>query len=165
VKARRPLRVQGPARQPVEATVDRFLLEAAVDVLSCKWVPAVICELQTGPTRHGDLAQTIGLDSKQLARALHRLNDAGMIERDVDVDQSPPQVRYRLTPDGRALLIPLDALARCMGSNAHPPGVNGSGKRLTANGATANGDAREGAAGAPGAGSRTVRRSSVRQRT
>lgn len=92
--------------------VDRAVLESAIGVLSAKWVPAVICELQQGPRRHGDLAKAIGLHAKQLARALHRLDGAGLIDRDVDGDQTPPQVSYRLTREGHALLFQLDALAR-----------------------------------------------------
>jgi DNA-binding HxlR family transcriptional regulator len=93
-------------------TVDRAGLEAAIDVLSAKWVPAVICELQQGPRRHGDLAKALGLHAKQLARALHRLHDAGLIDRDVHGDQTPPQVSYRLTWEAQQLLHHLDVLAR-----------------------------------------------------
>jgi DNA-binding HxlR family transcriptional regulator len=101
--------------------VDRAGLEAAIDVLSAKWVPAVICELQQGPRRHGELAKTIGLHAKQLARALHRLNSAGLIHRDVDGDQSPPQVSYRLAWEAQDLLLHLDALVR----RIRPNQVNG----------------------------------------
>jgi DNA-binding HxlR family transcriptional regulator len=100
-------------------TVDRAALETATDILSAKWVPAVICELQQGPKRHGDLAKAIGLHAKQLARALHRLQSTGLVDRDVDSDQSPPQVSYRLTWEAQELLLHLDALARRIKPDQH----------------------------------------------
>ncbi|GII79737.1 hypothetical protein Sru01_47190 [Sphaerisporangium rufum] len=109
-------------RPAAAAAVDAGAMEEALEVLAGKWVPAVICELQCGSRRHADLARAIGLDSKQLARALHRLHDAGLVAREVEGDRAPPRVQYRLTLKGREVLGPLRAIVQCLRSRAATAG-------------------------------------------
>lgn len=82
----------------------------AVNFLARKWVIVVLAQMAQGSRRYNELARITGADHRSLDRALTQLLNAGLIERKVEVDRKPPQVRYRLTPHGHALQQPLAVL-------------------------------------------------------
>ncbi|MQA84604.1 MAG: ArsR family transcriptional regulator [Streptosporangiales bacterium] len=91
--------------------IDSDAARAAVEVISGKWVLVVLVELAKGPKRHNELARETGLEQKPLDRALRRLEEAGLVARNVSTTESPPRVRYRLTSQAEELLGPLGELA------------------------------------------------------
>lgn len=83
----------------------------AASFLARKWVIAVLAELADGPKRHNELARAIGAEHRPLDRALAQLQNADLIEREVDVARQPLRVQYRLTPRAVAVRRPLAELA------------------------------------------------------
>jgi DNA-binding HxlR family transcriptional regulator len=72
-----------------------------------KWTPLVLRYLEDGPRRFSELRVPLHRTSaKELTRSLRNLERDGIIERSV----SGRAVTYALTPLGRSLLEPLDAL-------------------------------------------------------
>lgn len=68
--------------------------------------------LLPGPRRFNELLGTIpGLSDRLLTERLRELEAAGIIARQVRAE-SPVQVVYELTPQGRELQEPLDSLGR-----------------------------------------------------
>lgn len=66
--------------------------------------------LLAGPQRFNELLNAIpGLSDRLLAERLRELEAAGIVDRDVRAG-SPVQVVYTLTPCGRELEGPLDAI-------------------------------------------------------
>jgi DNA-binding HxlR family transcriptional regulator len=85
----------------------------AVQVLSGKWVFAVLIQLARGPHYHNELARSAGMaENKPLDRALHRLLHIRLVDRTVhNVGGSAPRVRYQLTPRGHSVLPIIAELA------------------------------------------------------
>ncbi|GAA3041509.1 helix-turn-helix domain-containing protein [Streptomyces lactacystinicus] len=82
----------------------------AFDLLAHTWDPVVLWALRHGPVRPHQLVRRIGgISPKVLNQCLHRLRDAGLVER-LPRPGTPPHVDYALTPLGRTLLTPLTAL-------------------------------------------------------
>lgn len=70
-----------------------------------KWTAMIVLLLHEEPRRFGDLHRRIeGISKKVLVDTLRALERDGMVDRDGD----PPH--YRLTPLGRTLYVPLQAL-------------------------------------------------------
>ncbi|MER7761418.1 helix-turn-helix domain-containing protein [Streptomyces sp. NPDC097619] len=95
-------------------TTDPFLADCrarlAFDLLSNTWNPVVIWALREGPRRPVELRGRIGgISSKVLTETLRRLASGGLVERRVD-PAAPTRISYGLTPLGRTLLEPIDAL-------------------------------------------------------
>ncbi len=68
-----------------------------------KWSPAVAIAILSGGQRFSELVTALpGITSRALAQTLKSMQDMGLIERAVGSDY-PPQVRYRLSPQGRRL--------------------------------------------------------------
>lgn len=75
-----------------------------------KWQVLIVSHLEPGPKRFSDLKRDIGgVTQKSLTAALRELERDGLIERTV-TPTIPPRVDYALTPLGRTLLAPLNAL-------------------------------------------------------
>jgi DNA-binding HxlR family transcriptional regulator len=75
-----------------------------------KWATYVIELLGPGPQRFGALRRSIGrISQKMLTQTLRRLEREGLVRRDVH-PTSPPSVEYALTPLGRSLLEPVEAI-------------------------------------------------------
>ncbi|MFF9165017.1 winged helix-turn-helix transcriptional regulator [Streptomyces longwoodensis] len=95
-------------------TTDAFLADCrarlAFDLLSHTWNAVVLWALRDGPRRPVELRERIGgISSKVLTETLRRLQSNGLVERRAHPG-SPPRVDYRLTPLGRTLLAPIDAV-------------------------------------------------------
>ncbi|MFJ6718906.1 winged helix-turn-helix transcriptional regulator [Streptomyces sp. NPDC091259] len=95
-------------------TTDAFLADCrarlAFDLLSNTWNSVVVWALRDGPSRPVELQERIGgISSKVLTETLRRLQSNGLVDRRADPD-APSRVEYRLTPLGRTLLAPIDAV-------------------------------------------------------
>lgn len=73
--------------------------------------------LSDGPLRHGELVELIGgVSRKVLTQTLRRLQDHGLVERQVYAE-APPRVEYRLTELGDTLSEPIKSLTAWARSN------------------------------------------------
>src|SRR5262245_6028323 len=90
------------------ACASRQLLERIGE----KWTALVIRVLSSGTLRYSDLQRRIGgVSQKMLTQTLRGLERDGLVERRV-YPVVPPRVEYSLTPLGRTLVEPLDAVCR-----------------------------------------------------
>jgi len=77
-----------------------------------KWTTLVIRVLDGGTLRYSDLQRRVGgVSQKMLTQTLRSLERDGLVERHV-FPVVPPRVEYSLTPLGRTLVEPLDAICR-----------------------------------------------------
>ncbi|MYS85784.1 winged helix-turn-helix transcriptional regulator [Embleya scabrispora] len=84
----------------------RELLDQVLD----KWSLSVLGELCERPCRFNELRRAIPqVTQKSLTATLRRLERNGVIEREV-VSTRPVAIRYRITPLGKTLRPPVDAL-------------------------------------------------------
>jgi DNA-binding HxlR family transcriptional regulator len=68
-----------------------------------RWTGAIVSALTDGPMRFGELARAVpGLSDRLLSRRLRELEDAGVVERDVEPG-APVKVSYSLTEKGADL--------------------------------------------------------------
>lgn len=86
----------------------------AADLLGSRWTLTIVYAAHTGATRFNELKAAVGnIPPRTLVQRLGELEAAGIVER-VVIDARPPQVEYRLTPQGlrlEALLTALSAFA------------------------------------------------------
>lgn len=76
-----------------------------------KWSVLIVSHLEKGPMRFCALQRAIGgITQKSLTAALRQLEQDGLVER-VVTPKIPPRVDYSLTPIGKTLCGPLNALA------------------------------------------------------
>ena len=76
-----------------------------------KWSMLVISYLGEKPMRFNEMRRDIGnISQKMLTSTLRNLERDGLVLRTV-TPTSPPRVDYELTPLGRDLLVPVQALA------------------------------------------------------
>lgn len=93
-----------------EAYCARF--HHAVELIGRRWTGAIIVALTAGYERYSDVRDAIpGLSDRMLCDRLRELEAAAIVERVVDAT-TPVNVRYQLTPKGRALEPVLQALSR-----------------------------------------------------
>ncbi|MFC8566087.1 winged helix-turn-helix transcriptional regulator [Streptomyces sp. NPDC057245] len=84
----------------------RELLDQVLD----KWSLSVLSELCERPCRFNELRRAVPqVTQKSLTATLRRLERNGVIEREV-VSTRPVAVSYRITPLGKTLRPPVDAL-------------------------------------------------------
>jgi DNA-binding HxlR family transcriptional regulator len=84
----------------------------AADLLGRRWALAVLYACHTGAARFNEVSAAVGgVPPRTLAQRLGELEEAGILERRV-ISSRPPQVEYRLTPDGRALARVVEGLSR-----------------------------------------------------
>ncbi|GAB7182900.1 helix-turn-helix domain-containing protein [Kitasatospora sp. Ki12] len=83
----------------------------AVPVLgSRKWAWKILRCLEGGPRRFSELrVPLVGVTAKVLAESLRSMERDGAVER-TEFAENPPRVEYALTPLGRTLLGPMDAV-------------------------------------------------------
>jgi Predicted transcriptional regulators len=85
---------------------------AALDRIADKWTALVIHALAAGTKRHNELLREIsGVSQKMLTQTLRSLEADGIVARTV-YPVVPPKVEYSLTPLGRSLIEPLEAICR-----------------------------------------------------
>jgi len=101
--------------EPVPEEVRR-----AADLLERRWLLQIVYAAHGGAIRFGEFRQAVGpVPPRTLAARLVELEEAGVLER-VVVDARPPRVEYRLTDEGRALKVIVDALRRWAKTRAVP---------------------------------------------
>ncbi|HET7293140.1 MAG TPA: helix-turn-helix domain-containing protein [Vicinamibacteria bacterium] len=77
-----------------------------------KWTALVIRVLADGTHRYSDLQRRVGgVSQKMLTQTVRGLERDGLVVRRV-FPVVPPRVEYSLTPLGRTLIEPLDAVCR-----------------------------------------------------
>lgn len=117
-----PGHLDDTTRNPNDAPDDHAVCASISDLLSRvgdKWVMQVIRMLSDGPVRFNALRRGIkDISQKMLAATLRNLERDGFVSRSV-APTTPPQVAYALTPLGRELLGPVNALALWTAENAH----------------------------------------------
>lgn len=92
---------------------------AVLDRIADKWTALVILVLSGGTKRHSELRRLIpGVSQKMLTQTLRSLEDDGLVNRKL-YPVVPPKVEYSLTPLGRSLIEPLDAI--CVWAEKHFP--------------------------------------------
>jgi DNA-binding HxlR family transcriptional regulator len=101
-----------------------------------KWTALIIHVLATGTRRYAELQREIGgISQKMLTQTLRSLERDGLVSRKVH-PVVPPKVEYTLTPLGRTLIEPLNAI--CHWSDKHLPQLEANRARaraLASNGA------------------------------
>jgi DNA-binding HxlR family transcriptional regulator len=86
-----------------------------------KWTALIIHCLAGRTLRYNELQRTVaGISQKMLTQTLRALEEDGLITRKV-YPVIPPMVEYSLTPLGRTLVIPLQAI--CYWAEHHLPRI------------------------------------------
>jgi len=80
------------------------VFDAVQDTLGRKWHLRIVYQLlENGPMGFSALkSEVVGVSSKMLSESLTRLEDDGLVDREIVSDQ-PVRVEYSLTERGRAL--------------------------------------------------------------
>jgi DNA-binding HxlR family transcriptional regulator len=87
-------------------------LRQTLDLVSDKWVVAVLYVLSRGTKRYGELQREIGeVSQRMLTLTLRDLEYNGLVQRKV-YPAVPPMVEYSLTPLGETLVEPLKILCQ-----------------------------------------------------
>ncbi|MDX2308989.1 MAG: helix-turn-helix domain-containing protein [Hyphomicrobium sp.] len=74
-----------------------------LELIGSKWTILIICSLQSGPKRTGELMRSVGgISQKMFTQTVRALEHNGLVDR-VSYPQVPPRVEYRLSPLGRSL--------------------------------------------------------------
>ena len=93
-------------RDPVPEEVRRV-----ADLLERRWLLSIVCAACNGEVRFNAFIDSVpGISPRMLSERLRDLERAGLFERIVLVDHTPPTVEYRLTERGRGLRPLIDAL-------------------------------------------------------
>jgi DNA-binding HxlR family transcriptional regulator len=84
----------------------------ALDRIADKWTALIIRLLAESTKRHSELRRGIGgISQKMLTQTLRSLERDGLVSRKV-YPVVPPMVEYSLTPLGKSLTEPLEAICR-----------------------------------------------------
>ncbi len=82
-----------------------------LDLIGSKWSVLVIGRLEERPYRFGELRRAVpGITQKMLTQTLRRLEEDGLVRREVLSHMRPPRVEYSLTDLGQTLTDPLEAI-------------------------------------------------------
>ncbi len=82
-----------------------------LDLVASKWSALIIGRLEEKPHRFGELRRAVpGITQKMLTQTLRKLEQDGLVHREVLVQKRPPQVEYSLTDLGMSVTGPLKAL-------------------------------------------------------
>ena len=81
------------------------------DLLERRWLISIVCAACNGEVRFNAFIDSVpGISPRMLSERLRDLERAGLIERRVLVEDTPPTVEYHLTARGRGLEPLIDAL-------------------------------------------------------
>ena len=95
-----------PRRVPAKTWPSRELLDQIAD----KWSVLVLAALCNGPLRFNAIRRELdGVTQKTLTQCLRRMERNGVVARRV-ITASPVAVEYRITPLGRTLEQPFQAM-------------------------------------------------------
>ena len=82
----------------------------ALELISNKWTPYILYELEKGSVRYGELKRRLeGISKKMLTQTLRQLERDGFVDRKITYT-NPPMVHYSLTELGKTILSPLKSL-------------------------------------------------------
>jgi len=102
-------------RAVCDATEGRELVRDVLTRVGDKWTVLVISTLDEGPLRFTHLLDRIsGISHRMLTRTLRALERDGLVSR-ASFAEVPPRVEYALTPLGRSLNEPLEAIIGWVG--------------------------------------------------
>jgi DNA-binding HxlR family transcriptional regulator len=100
------------ARKLVDDGLHPCPIRNVLDRIGDRWSLLVLRTLAPGTMRFTVVKRAIGdISQRMLAQTLRRLEQDGLVTRTVH-PTIPPRVDYELTPLGRSLMEPLDALVR-----------------------------------------------------
>ncbi|NNE96810.1 MAG: helix-turn-helix transcriptional regulator [Acidimicrobiales bacterium] len=100
-----------------------------LDLVASKWSTLIIGVLQDHPHRFGQLKRAVpGITQKMLTQTLRRLEQDGLVHREVHTQMRPPQVEYSLTDLGHSVTKPLEAIRDW--SERHLPDVRRARRRF-----------------------------------
>lgn len=96
-------------QQQVSTAAD-LPIRTLLDQIADKWSVLILAVLCDGPLRFNAIKRSLdGVTQKALTQSLRRLERNGIVERRV-ITASPVAVEYRITPLGRTLERPFQAL-------------------------------------------------------
>lgn len=85
--------------------------EVTISVVGGKWKILILCRLQHGVARFGELKKVIpGITQTMLTQQLRELEEDGVVQRKI-FPEIPPRVEYSLTRFGESLVPVLDAMS------------------------------------------------------
>ncbi|GAA0403118.1 HxlR family transcriptional regulator [Acrocarpospora corrugata] len=92
-------------------------MRGLLSTIGDKWTLVVIASLTAGEQRFTNLLRGIdGISHRMLTKTLRDLERDGLVTRRVHAEV-PPRVEYALTPLGRTLLGPINALSEWVGTH------------------------------------------------
>jgi DNA-binding HxlR family transcriptional regulator len=95
-----------------------------------KWTVLIVALLGDGPKRFNEIKRMVGgISQRMLTLTLRGLERDGLVTRTV-FPTVPPRVDYELTPLGRSLWEPVEALGAW--ARAHQPEIEGARRRFDA---------------------------------
>lgn len=85
--------------------------EVTISVVGGKWKILILCRLQHGVARFGELKKVIpGITQTMLTQQLRELEEDGVVQRKI-FPEIPPRVEYTLTRFGESLVPVLNAMS------------------------------------------------------
>ncbi len=102
---------QGHKAVSAEALLDVERARPILEQIANKWSILILTVLCSRPSRFNEIMRRLeGITHKALADALKRLERNGLIRREVLTTTTPVGVEYTITPLGRSLQQPFEAL-------------------------------------------------------
>ncbi|QYA09969.1 winged helix-turn-helix transcriptional regulator [Agrobacterium larrymoorei] len=102
---------QGHKAASAEALLDVERARPVLEQIANKWSILILTVLCSRPSRFNEIMRRLeGITHKALADALKRLERNGLIRREVLTTTTPVGVEYTITPLGRSLQQPFEAL-------------------------------------------------------
>lgn len=87
-------------------------VEATLSLIGGKYKPLILWHLTDCPLHYMELQRRIpGATPKMLSQQLHKLEDCGMVHREV-IPEKPPKTVYSLTTFGESIIPVLDAMCQ-----------------------------------------------------